>query len=346
MDLLERYLQAVRTYLPAGQQDDILRELSANLRAQIEDKEAELGRSLSEEELTGILKQHGHPLIVASRYRQPRYLIGPTLFPQYWLVMKIILAVMAFGYGVTAVVMLAESNPIVQVLAAVFSFAGAVLPAFAWVTIVYAVLDLCNTKFRLMEKWTKEWDEKFDPRKLPAVRSIPKGLGAKPISRSLTVFELFFTSAFLLWWLRVTPIRKLALFMTLGPAGLSDRVPFQLGPVWHTLFVPVVLVCLAAIGQQIVTLIHPDWVKFYYRARLITNACNLILFYSVIRSSELLVLVPGTADAASFSEPLRIVNLVLHYSLILGAGITILECLKMVRRLIRVVYKRATAPAL
>lgn len=346
MDLLERYLQAVRTYLPAGQQDDIIKELSANLRAQIEDKEGELGRSLSDEELAGILKQYGHPLILASRYRQPRYLIGPTLFPQYWLVMKIILAVVAFGYGVTAVVMLAESNPILQVLAAVFSFAGAVLPTFAWVTIVYAVLDLCNEKYRLMEKWTKQWNEVFDPRKLPAVRKIPEGFGAKPIPRSKTIFELFFTFAFLLWWLRVTPIRKLALFMTLGPAGLTNKIPFQLGPVWHTLFVPVVLVCLASLGQEIVTLIHPDWIKFYYRARLITNACNLILFYFVIRSSELLALVPGTADAASFSEPLRIVNLILHYSLILGAGITVFECLKMVRRLIRVVHKKVTAAAL
>jgi hypothetical protein len=233
MDLLERYLQAVQTYLPKGQQEDIIRELSANLCAQIEDKEAELGRPLSEDEMAALLKKHGHPRFVASRYRQPRYLIGPALFPQYWLVMKIILAVVAFSYGVAAVVMLAESNPIAQVLAAVFSFAGAVLPTFAWVTIVYGVLDLCNTKFRLIEKWTKEWNEKFDPRKLPTVRSVPEDPRAKPISRSLTVFELFFTFAFLLWWLRVGPIRKLALFMTLGPAGLSAHVPFQLGPGAH-----------------------------------------------------------------------------------------------------------------
>jgi hypothetical protein len=31
MDLLERYLQAVRFFLPRKQQDDIIRELSENL---------------------------------------------------------------------------------------------------------------------------------------------------------------------------------------------------------------------------------------------------------------------------------------------------------------------------
>jgi len=76
MDLLERYLQEVRTYLPKPQQDDILKELGENLRAQMEDKETELGRPLNEEEVAAILKKHGHPMFVAARYRQTRQLIG------------------------------------------------------------------------------------------------------------------------------------------------------------------------------------------------------------------------------------------------------------------------------
>jgi hypothetical protein len=157
---------------------------------------------------------------------------------------------------------------------------------------------------------------------------------------------LFFNFAFLLWWIRVAPIRRLALFMTLGPAGLSAHVPFQLGPVWHTLFVPVILLSLAGIGQQIITLIHPYWLNFYSIARLIVNGCSLILLYFVIRASDLLVLVPGTADPANYSEPLRIVNLILHYSLMLAAVITFFESLKAIRRLLRVRYTEATAPAL
>jgi hypothetical protein len=224
MDLLDRYLQAVRTYLPKGQQDDIIKELGENLRAQIEDRESELGRPLSEDELAAIVKKHGHPIVVASRYRQARHLIGPTLFPVYWLVMKIILVVVAFSYGVAAIVMLAGNNPIAQVLGAVFSFVGAALPTFAWVTITFAVLDLCNAKFHLLETWTKECNEKFDPRKLPAVQRAPEGLGAKPISRAKTAFELFWSVAFLLWWIRVEPIRRLALSQ---PSGRS---------VWQTRF--------------------------------------------------------------------------------------------------------------
>ena len=88
MEILDQYLKSVRSCLPAAQRDDIINELSENLRAQVEDKEGTLGRSLNEGEVEAILKQHGHPLIVASRYRQDQrsvafgpQIIGPVLFP-------------------------------------------------------------------------------------------------------------------------------------------------------------------------------------------------------------------------------------------------------------------------
>ena len=88
MELLDCYLKAIRSYLPDAQKDDIIKELSENLRSQIEDKEGELGRPMNEAEIEALLKAHGHPLIVAGRYRQDersfafgKQLIGPVLFP-------------------------------------------------------------------------------------------------------------------------------------------------------------------------------------------------------------------------------------------------------------------------
>jgi len=43
MELLDRYLQAVKRHLPWERQDDIIAELKANLESQLEDKESELG---------------------------------------------------------------------------------------------------------------------------------------------------------------------------------------------------------------------------------------------------------------------------------------------------------------
>jgi hypothetical protein len=346
MDLLERYLQSVRTHLPKSQQDDIIKELSENLRSQIEDQESGLGRPLSEDELAVLLKKHGHPLFVATRYRQSRHLIGSTLFPIYWLVMRVILVIMAFSYGIAALVMLAQSNPILHVLGAAFSFVGAVLPTFAWVTIVFAVLDIGNTKFRFLEKLTRESNDKFDPRTLPPLRSFSDFPDARPISRYMTAFELFFSVAFLLWWIRVNPIRQLALFLALGPVGLADKIPFQLGPVWNIIYVPVILLALISIFQQIVNLIHPHWIKFYAVTRLLTNVGSLVLFYFLFRVSEILVLAPSVANASKFIEPLRIVNLTLHYCFLFGAAAGVFECFKQIRRLFRVRRNPAMSPAL
>src|SRR6266853_1777539 len=205
MDLLRRYLQAVGTYLPKSQQDDILKELGENLRAQMEDKEAELGRQLNEDEAAAILKKHGHPMFVAAHYRQTRHLIGSTLFPVYWFVMKIILGIVGFGYSVSALVLIAQGKGILEVLGTIFSYAVAVLPTFAWVTIIFAVLDIGNNKFHLLEKATRESNDKFDPRTLPALRPASDSPDNKPIPRHKTAVELFFSVAFLLWWIRVSP---------------------------------------------------------------------------------------------------------------------------------------------
>ena len=343
MELVERYLQAVRICLPKSQQDDILKELRENLREQMEDRETALGRALNEDEQAEVLKKHGHPLLTAMRYRQTRHLIGSTLFPFYWFVMKIILAIVGFGYAVSVLVLIAQGKPFFEALGALLSYAGAVLPAFAMVTIIFAVLDIGNSKFHLLERLTKETNRTFDPRALPKLRPATDSPEAKPIPRYKSGFELFFSIAFLLWWIRITPIRRLALIVVLGPVGLADRIPFQLGPVWSTIYWPVILLSLAGIIQQIVTLLYPDRIKFYSLMKLIGNGGSLVILYFVTRVHEILVLMPGTTNSGGFAEPLRIVNMTLHYSMILTAVIVATECYKQLRRLFRLSRVPATA---
>jgi hypothetical protein len=342
MELLERYLQAVRTYLPMSQQDDILKELRENLRGQIEDQESALGRALNEDELAEILKKHGHPLLVATRYRQTRHLIGSTLFPFYWLVMKIILAIVGVGYAVSVLVLIAQGKPF-EVLGALLGYVGAVLPTFAIVTIIFAVLDIGDSKFRLLERATKAMNEQFNPRTLPVLRPASDFPGDKPISRFKTAFELFFSAAFLLWWMRVNPIRRLALFLALGPVGLADKIPFQLGHVWHIIYWPVILLTLVAIVQQIVTFIYPDRIKFYSAMKLITSGGSVLVLYLVTRVDDILVVSPGVSNPWEFAETLRIINTALHYALLFSALMALVECFKQIRRLVRVRSSAATA---
>ena len=77
MELIDRYLHAVKFWLPKAQRDDIIAELSEDIRSQIEDKEAELGRKADDGDVAAILKKCGHPLLVAQRYLPQEHLIGP-----------------------------------------------------------------------------------------------------------------------------------------------------------------------------------------------------------------------------------------------------------------------------
>ncbi len=61
-ELLDRYIHSVKTLLPPGKMDDIAAEVRSNLQSLVEDRSAQLGRELSPEEMSAILKQHGHPM--------------------------------------------------------------------------------------------------------------------------------------------------------------------------------------------------------------------------------------------------------------------------------------------
>ena len=78
------------------------------LRAQMADKEAELGRPLTREEAEEWLKQLGSPIQVAGRYQRQQYLIGPTVFPTYWYVLRLSLTWCAIVYAIAKAVDIAS----------------------------------------------------------------------------------------------------------------------------------------------------------------------------------------------------------------------------------------------
>ena len=111
MTLVERYVRAVRDFLPRGQKDDITNELSDSIQSRFEDEAAARGRPLTEDEQVAILRSLGHPMAVAARYRgddrSVRFggqLIGPELFPTYLTVLRINLAITLIIGAVSLVV--------------------------------------------------------------------------------------------------------------------------------------------------------------------------------------------------------------------------------------------------
>src|SRR5690242_19399426 len=102
MDLIDRYLESIRLFLPHDECDDMLAELKDILMTRREEKAAELGRPRSKAEEEALLHESGNPIAVAGRYGRQRYLIGPQLYPVWELVMKSALIAVAAAALITA----------------------------------------------------------------------------------------------------------------------------------------------------------------------------------------------------------------------------------------------------
>jgi len=170
-DLIDRYVYQVVRRLPQSQRADI----EAELRGLIDDMLSARGGG-KREDIIAVLRELGRPAELASRYSgAKRSLIGPEYYDTYLLALKIVLAATGFGMAVAQIIGFITDAP-ANIFAAVGIFLAAVfsamVQAFAWVTIVFA----------LIERWSGGSflkDMEWNPDDLPPVpeknTAIPRG---------------------------------------------------------------------------------------------------------------------------------------------------------------------------
>lgn len=227
-ELFERYMQAIRKYLPAERQDDIVAELRTNLDAQREEREAELGRPLTEGEMVDWLKELGPPREVAARYHAPRYLIGPALFPFYWHILRLVLLWVSVAYSIAVLVRLVvESHSAEWIAGQVGGFWGVLLSAAAWVTGGFAVLEYVAERYPDKCPDFMAVGPRWSPTSLPPLEK-PTSATGKP--RNLVAISAEFVVRFaVLVWLLLVPQHP---YLLLGPgAAYLKNGPVALLPV-------------------------------------------------------------------------------------------------------------------
>ncbi len=268
-ELIDRYLQAVRFWLPKNlRQDDVLAELGDDLRSQIEEKEAEIGRPISRDEVSEILKRCGMPMIVAARLAPKRYLIGPTLFPIYTFVLKMVLLwilIPVFVFIIGPATLATHPGELGTAMAMTMgNLWDALFVAAGVITLVFAILERSAAITKTQCKW--------DPLKLPEVRKHER----KPPAVQ-TVCELAF-NFFGLVWLLLIPQNH---FLIFGPAAGYLKP----GPIWHTFYLPIVAVAAYAIFRCLVTLAQPQWTWFPALGNLVQNVFTLIILKLMLGSA-------------------------------------------------------------
>jgi hypothetical protein len=315
MELLERYLQAVRFFLPKHQQDDIVRELSENLLAEMEDREGVCGRPLTEDEQADILRRHGHPMLVAGRYQARQQLIGPAFFPIYVFALKLGLGVALL---VTAALAFAGAmltgDAVRHLVDGLRAYPGRALMVFAWTTLGFAALDYTQSHLKLRQAW--------DPRTLPKLVRREHWT-----SRAHSMFELLITLA-CIGWLLLIPA---APHLVLGPATSF----LELAPIWRLAYVPILLLMASAAVLSFTGVLRPYWTPARSFARIGLHAGTLAIVAVLHRAGEWVVARPGAAasEGASLERLVDVINRSCEIGLAITAVVGLFEIGREVYRL-------------
>jgi hypothetical protein len=274
MELIERYLQSVKFWLPKQQKDDIIAELSADIYAQVEERETALDRKLTDAEVEELLRQRGHPLLVANRFLPQESLIGPVLFPIYRFVLKIF----AYGYLLPSVLvwvglMTFSSSYRIEHTHPSWFTAFASLFSYLWfttflavgaVTLAFAILERMHARIHFFDRWS--------PRKLPPVRN------PNLIPRSTSSFELAVNLIFFAWW---------AVYFHSPEVQISSELRLSFHSQWLWLFWSYLLLALVNASLAGLNLMYPFWTALRATLRLLSDGAGAAIFCWLMQANLL-----------------------------------------------------------
>lgn len=311
MPPLDRYLSNLAKLLPAAQREDILRELSEDIHSEMEEKESTLGRLLTEAEQLELLKRRGNPMQVAAGYTQNKgtfafgpQIVGPVLFPFY-------VRVLTFNLGLTFL--------IVGAIFAILTLAGQPYQLgnlFSSVMLQIIIqLSAVTLIFSLVEKHLSRtpWNFDKDDFEKTLHDTIEKKIGEKLRStpREVSRFDsiaVFVASSIALLWLQSLWAKP---FLVFGPA--ASVITFA--PVWHRIYLPTVIVTLAAIVRAAVNIAQPTWVRFRDIAAALLDLASLAIIGMLLIANSWIIPGPTLASNPSAVHLAQIVDRSIGYSI-------------------------------
>jgi hypothetical protein len=311
MTRFDQYLRAVGLFLPRAQRNDIIQELSEEIRSQIEDREAELGRSLTAAEQATLIRQFGHPALLAGRYGPRQHLIGPEVFPIYRFVLTVALSLAAVIHIVIAMTLLVSGKPTAAIRQATLILPAVAFLQFGVITLVFAAADRRRSTLGLLEHWSP--------------RDCRADADTKRIQNAFAglVAGVFFG----LWWIAAGryPI------LILGPGAAV----FKLAPVWKTVYVPILLLALAGTVKAGLDLIRPRWTRLRVTMGVVITGGGVIVMALLMQAGTLVVLAGPLQPEARYDRLMNVINDGILWTLASAIGISVLVAVLEIRRIVR-----------
>ncbi|MGV8928695.1 MAG: HAAS signaling domain-containing protein [Brevundimonas sp.] len=306
MDLIDRYLNAVAAQLPQDERADIVAELRDLILSRFEAKEEDLGRALSQDEQEAILREIGHPLVVAARYRKgPDSLVGPELFP-YWLfgVKAGLLVLGAIQLLTLFIRLIGGADDAGQAIShAINGFISSGLTWIGVATVVAAVFEHQGIRPGWMTNWRVKDLGAFGLADPAAWGSSMTGMeptkaGWMPRRRARGwpggeyLFSFLAVGMFVLWWIGVLHFPGLLTFQ------LRDEDAVISGaPIWSILFGPILLYAVAQMAVDLASLFRPYAVRARAAAQMVIAGAGLWLTWVIFEAGHWFTLTRGEETA-------------------------------------------------
>lgn len=181
MNMIDLYIAETGRHLPAKNRADLQQEIRSLIEDAIDDAAASQGRPRDETLVAEVLTRFGPPEKMAASYNPPPYLIGPSWYPAYFTVLKIVVAVVlvvaSIGLGLGIGQSVDSGQTVLEaMLAAIGGLFGAAVTAFGYVTVVFALLEHFQPAGALGKK-----DEAWDPHKMKAEPDPERVSPAEPV---------------------------------------------------------------------------------------------------------------------------------------------------------------------
>ncbi len=238
-ELLQRYLLAVKRELGGKQREDITAEIESYIFDILEERHPK-AKEISKSQLEAVLKEMGAPRKVAAQYSPNRYLIGPRLFPVYWLVVRIVVAVV-MGSITLALLIGAITNPPAEIIPTIFEYLGSIwsgmLSAAGAITLVFAAIEHA-TEGKSIEE-IEELQE-LDLSELPELPETEKELSIVETS-----IEIFFGILGIVFF---TYVQKTGGYL---PTFMNPEADVQMARIFTSGFMRFIPVLLALNGVEV-----------------------------------------------------------------------------------------------
>ena len=321
MELLDRYLEAVKKQLPWERQEDIVAELRANLEAQLDDKQEELGHTLTAEEAKAWVGQLPPPAIMAGRYRRQQYLIGPGLFPIYWLILRM---VTFWVFICTAIVngirLFTQPWSAAAVPGAIVDVAFVVLLNAAIITVIFAAIEYALLHHPEWIPQVAQQTSKWDLNALPQIEPATQG---KKRTRAHTIIEAA-AHTLMLCWLLLLPKYPV---LILGPgAFIVYALPYTLAPIIMTFYWAVVALNVVQLVWKLVDLYTGAWMGERKLERFAIKLMGIIPILIALRAPGKMwvVLKDPAAEFVKYGAQLAQINQAIYIGLRIVLIITVI----------------------